>query len=101
MIDLIGAIVGLATQVLQFVESKQTTDLVNQLKQAELDLNAEKAKGYGADDAKIEALHGTISVLIGSVQNELNLYAASKSGASPVATAATVAADVVGAGHAL
>lgn len=74
--DLVLAAIGLAANIFQLINSENSLKYVNQLTQLKLDLQAEKAKGYDADDAKIESIEQQISVVLGAANDELMVFAA-------------------------
>src|SRR5258708_23573830 len=78
MTELVANAIALASQVLQLINNAQAMKYVDQLKQSQMDLLAESGKGYDSDDAKVEALQGQIAILLGSINNELQVFSVSK-----------------------
>ncbi len=82
---LIEAIIGLASGVLSYMAEKEALKYVDKLNQLQKDLLAEHAKGYAADDAKIENLEHELAITLQAVQNQFAIFAASKGAAPPPA----------------
>lgn len=93
--DVVTAAIGLATQILLLINTEESQKYVNQLAQVQLDLQAEKAKGYLSDDAKIENLEQQVGILCQAVQNEIKVFEAS--GQSTAPAAASAASNIVSA----
>lgn len=74
MSSVVSSAIDLGVQILQLINTAESMKYVNQLTQAQLDLKAEQMKGYDADDAKIETLHGQIGILLQAVNLELKVF---------------------------
>jgi hypothetical protein len=89
MLALITAAISLATSVCTFLNTEVVIAQAKALADLQNSLNAEVAKGYDSDDAKIESLYKQIQVAIGTINNEVAIFQASKTGASTAAPPVT------------
>lgn len=82
MLSIVGSAITLATSICGLLATAQANANLNQLKNLELQLITEDAKGDAADDGLVESLHSQITVLLQAVANEY----AQKTGAASAAT---------------
>jgi hypothetical protein len=60
---LIEAIVALGTEVVKLINTKEANKYGDRMVELKLEIQEEKARGYDADDAKIEALQHELKVI--------------------------------------
>lgn len=72
----IAAGLGLAEQVLTYVNTQASRKLITDVRDIRLKILAEEGKGYYSDDAKLETLYAQAKILIEAAQAELRLKGA-------------------------
>jgi hypothetical protein len=87
MMTIVGPLIDLAVAVLGMIATDEAMKYITQLNDARTALQAELAKGYDSDDAKVEALYAQIQVLTQTVNNQLTLYQNKGAGGSATVTA--------------
>jgi hypothetical protein len=78
MSGIIGAIVGLATEVFKLINSTESRKYIDELVQIQEDLLAERSKGDLSDDAKIEYLYRRIQFISEAAREDIIKAYASK-----------------------
>ncbi len=77
--ELATLLVGLATEALKLINTESSRKYVNELLEIQKEIQEEEAKGYDANDAKIEALQKRIKIVAEAVKNEIMLHVAKSS----------------------
>lgn len=72
----IAAGLGLAEQVLVYVNTKNARELIVKVRDTRLAILAEEGKGYYSDDAKLETLYAQAKIHMEAAEAELRLKSA-------------------------
>jgi hypothetical protein len=73
MSAIIGPAIQLAISLCGLIASQQAMSYIDELKEIQLALLAEEAKGDDADDGKIESLHRQLPILFQAVNEQYAL----------------------------
>jgi hypothetical protein len=78
MLALLAPIIGLATESLKLINSKEATKYIDQMVKLKMNIMNEEAKGYNSDDVKIEKWYKELKIVLEAVQQEVALHAAKR-----------------------
>jgi hypothetical protein len=77
-VAIVGLALSLATEVLKLINTEQSRKFIDRSVKIQLEIQQEEAKGYDADDAKLEALYKEAKVICDAAKQEIALFAAKR-----------------------
>ena len=78
MLGLIGAAIGVVGEVFKYLNTEASRKYIDRLVELKLAIQHEEARGYDADDARLESMYKELKVIFDAAQQEVLIHMVKK-----------------------